>query len=70
MVSEIVAGDLQRPATSAGNIAAELWDIYECLKYAWELGVDRLRLESDCGRALQALKDREVRHEILIVHHI
>ncbi|KAK8647616.1 hypothetical protein V6N13_121346 [Hibiscus sabdariffa] len=51
-------------------IEAELRGIYECLKYAWELGVDRLRLESDCGRAIQALKDRKVRHDISIVHHI
>ncbi|KAL4334258.1 hypothetical protein GQ457_07G016440 [Hibiscus cannabinus] len=52
------------------TIEAELWGIYECLKYAWELGIDRLWLESDCGSVIQVLKDREVRHSISIIHYI
>ncbi|KAL4386350.1 hypothetical protein GQ457_09G024250 [Hibiscus cannabinus] len=52
------------------TVEAELWGIYECLKYAWELGVTRLRMESDCGRAIQTLQDRGVRHSISLVHHI
>ncbi|KAK9019564.1 hypothetical protein V6N11_054082 [Hibiscus sabdariffa] len=40
------------------------------LKYAWELGIDRLRMESDCERAIQTLENRGARHTISIVHHI
>ncbi|KAK8584013.1 hypothetical protein V6N12_068264 [Hibiscus sabdariffa] len=51
-------------------IEAELWGIYECLKYAWDLGITRIRMESDCKRAIQTLKDRGVRHSVSLVHHI
>ncbi|KAK8605543.1 hypothetical protein V6N13_102321 [Hibiscus sabdariffa] len=51
-------------------IEAELWVIYECLKYASELGITRLRLVSDCGRAIQALENRGVRGSISLIHHI
>ncbi|KAK9045332.1 hypothetical protein V6N11_059216 [Hibiscus sabdariffa] len=51
-------------------IKAELWGIYKCPKYAWELGITRLQMESDCGRAIQTLKDRGIRHSVSLVHHI
>ncbi|KAL4378388.1 hypothetical protein GQ457_02G002540 [Hibiscus cannabinus] len=51
-------------------VEVELWGIYECLKYAWELGITRLRMESDCGRAIRTLQNRRIRHSISLVHHI
>ncbi|KAK8686074.1 hypothetical protein V6N13_125101 [Hibiscus sabdariffa] len=52
-------------------IEVELWGIYDCLSMAWELGIDRMRLESDCNKAVQVLKDRSFKQgRPSIVQHI
>ncbi|KAK8495101.1 hypothetical protein V6N11_054907 [Hibiscus sabdariffa] len=40
-------------------IEAKLWGIYEGFYFAWELGIAKLYLESDCVNALRVIKDNE-----------